>query len=233
MKRVWRSCESKVVAHKQGWKCATCTVSLPPSFELDHITPLHLGGSNDLDNSQALCGSCHATKTQKERIARLRPRPTDYSPAAPPPVLVLVKPEQGKHENVVQVSANELLEMFAFRPLPIPPSLPPPASSATASLPPTPPREEDHVNEVTRAAARARRDGVSPRFTEAELAIFDDLGDGVDGGGGGPDRLRNTGDACDTTAELWASIANDLYTGWAGVYSSTGSISERWLSIAA
>ena len=38
MKRVWRSCESKVVAHKQGWKCATCNEILPPSFELDTRT---------------------------------------------------------------------------------------------------------------------------------------------------------------------------------------------------
>jgi hypothetical protein len=153
--------------------------------------------------------------------------------------MVLVRPEHGQHENVVQVSADELIKMFSFRPVALPP--PPPASSATASLPPTPPREPEdadnapHAELATRAAARARRAGVSPFFTEAEVAAFDNLGDGVDGGVGaaGPDRLRNTDAACESTAELWASIAHDLYTGWVGASSSTGSISERWLEIAA
>lgn len=42
--------------------------------ELDHITPLHKGGTDHPDNLQPLCADCHATKTardlgHRERVA--------------------------------------------------------------------------------------------------------------------------------------------------------------------
>lgn len=40
---------------------------LPSTFEVDHIKPLFSGGSNDLDNLQALCNLCHARKSAQER----------------------------------------------------------------------------------------------------------------------------------------------------------------------
>lgn len=42
------------------------------NLELDHITPLHRGGSNDCENLQLLCTDCHKTKTISERIERAR-----------------------------------------------------------------------------------------------------------------------------------------------------------------
>lgn len=61
---------SKVVAASQKWRCAQCDELLPSSYQVDHRHPLWDGGSDTLDNLQALCPNCHATKTQKESIAR-------------------------------------------------------------------------------------------------------------------------------------------------------------------
>lgn len=43
--------------------------------EVDHIVPIHLGGSDDLANLQPLCAPCHAAKTAQEAGARGRGGP--------------------------------------------------------------------------------------------------------------------------------------------------------------
>jgi len=66
----------KIVAYNQSYKCAACErlgvdQLLPPTYEVDHVIPLHMGGTNEIGNLEALCNSCHAQKTQYERIQRL------------------------------------------------------------------------------------------------------------------------------------------------------------------
>lgn len=56
----------KYVASNQQWKCALCNKTLDHTYEVDHILPLGKGGSNNPNNLQALCVSCHKTKTIKE-----------------------------------------------------------------------------------------------------------------------------------------------------------------------
>ena len=56
----------KTVAYRQQYACAVCAVLLPPAYEVDHIQPLALGGSNGLGNLQALCQTCHGTKTRED-----------------------------------------------------------------------------------------------------------------------------------------------------------------------
>ena len=57
----------KRVAARQKWSCAACQTMLTASYEVDHIEPVYLGGSNDPINLQALCPECHRCKTQRDR----------------------------------------------------------------------------------------------------------------------------------------------------------------------
>lgn len=52
--------------------CAQCKREGRVSYgaELDHITPLHLGGSNAPENMQWLCMPCHKVKSEAEAEAR-------------------------------------------------------------------------------------------------------------------------------------------------------------------
>lgn len=52
------------VACRQGWRCNFCTKHLDEAFIVDHMLPLMLQGSNDIDmNIQALCSACNRYKT--------------------------------------------------------------------------------------------------------------------------------------------------------------------------
>ena len=48
--------------------CAACHEQ--PAIEVDHRTPLHLGGVDGEPNLQGLCRDCHAAKTRAEQAAR-------------------------------------------------------------------------------------------------------------------------------------------------------------------
>ena len=65
--RVLSEREKKVVAYRQEYRCAACDCLLPPGYQVDHITPLALGGTNGLSNLQALCMRCHTRKTRSQR----------------------------------------------------------------------------------------------------------------------------------------------------------------------
>ena len=51
------------VAAQQRWACASCKSTLNEFFELDHILPVALGGTNTTENLQALCPDCHRHKS--------------------------------------------------------------------------------------------------------------------------------------------------------------------------
>lgn len=61
----------KRVAADQEWRCAQCTKVLPATFQVDHVIPHAIGGSDHPRNLEALCVECHAAKSQVEnaRIA--------------------------------------------------------------------------------------------------------------------------------------------------------------------
>ena len=49
-------------------RCENCrTELLRAEWECDHVVPLKLGGSNDLDNLRVLCKPCHRVKTREDR----------------------------------------------------------------------------------------------------------------------------------------------------------------------
>ena len=65
--------EKRVVAARQRWMCEYCSDILEATFEVDHVVPLHLGGEDNYEtNAVAVCRPCHAKKTQREEIERLR-----------------------------------------------------------------------------------------------------------------------------------------------------------------
>jgi 5-methylcytosine-specific restriction endonuclease McrA len=52
------------------WDCAVCGSRLDLSGNLDHVTPMALGGRNHRSNLQCLCESpCHDAKTSRDRHA--------------------------------------------------------------------------------------------------------------------------------------------------------------------
>lgn len=62
-KRSVSETKKKYVASCQDWKCKDCNTKLQAWFEVDHIIPLHSGGTNNVDNLVALCRNCHGKKT--------------------------------------------------------------------------------------------------------------------------------------------------------------------------
>lgn len=64
----------KRIGSKQNWKCNVCSQALESTAQVDHIIPLGNGGSNDEENLQILCVSCHAKKTQEESMKRFYKR---------------------------------------------------------------------------------------------------------------------------------------------------------------
>lgn len=52
--------------------CRTCAAlgRVTAAVEIDHIVPLHCGGSDERHNRQSLCGPCHAAKTAAEAKGR-------------------------------------------------------------------------------------------------------------------------------------------------------------------
>lgn len=52
------------IGRRDGFGCAHCGEPRP-DLQIDHITPIIEGGSNDLSNLQLLCARCNATKSDK------------------------------------------------------------------------------------------------------------------------------------------------------------------------
>ncbi len=69
LKRSVSETKKKRVASEQAWRCAVCAGMLSHVFEVDHKTPLFMGGDNSDSNLQALCRECHGKKTSLDREA--------------------------------------------------------------------------------------------------------------------------------------------------------------------
>ena len=60
----------KRVASRQKWRCASCKKLLDETYEIDHVKPLFIGGTNLESNLQAFCKRCHAMKSALEQSSR-------------------------------------------------------------------------------------------------------------------------------------------------------------------
>jgi 5-methylcytosine-specific restriction endonuclease McrA len=59
----WRKLR-KMIAAERPAICVRCGhAGASATMHLDHVVPLARGGTNDPDNLQWLCGSCHSKKT--------------------------------------------------------------------------------------------------------------------------------------------------------------------------
>lgn len=67
-KRSVSETKKKFVAAQQSWTCNKCKKQLPAWFEVDHKIRLEYGGSNHVDNLEALCRDCHGRKTAMENL---------------------------------------------------------------------------------------------------------------------------------------------------------------------
>ena len=67
-KRSVSETKKKWVASQQNWTCNHCSKQLPAWFEVDHKVRLEYGGSNHVDNLEALCRDCHGKKTAMEKF---------------------------------------------------------------------------------------------------------------------------------------------------------------------
>ena len=58
---------------KRKGTCAACAQKIEAGkvWDIDHILPLALGGTNKPDNLQILCKPCHRTKTTQSDIPRI------------------------------------------------------------------------------------------------------------------------------------------------------------------
>jgi diadenosine tetraphosphate (Ap4A) HIT family hydrolase len=55
------------VLKRANFKCELCGISADEkALEVDHITPKNLGGEDSINNYQALCYSCNATKSDRD-----------------------------------------------------------------------------------------------------------------------------------------------------------------------
>jgi hypothetical protein len=67
-KRSVSETKKKYVAASQNWHCKHCHKQLPAWFEVDHVKKLEYGGSNNIENLEALCRDCHGKKTAFENL---------------------------------------------------------------------------------------------------------------------------------------------------------------------
>ena len=81
-------------------KCAICDEKLQRKYEVDHIKPLASGGTNDIDNIQLLCKSCHKEKSQREK--------EDGS------YVRIIDTESSFNNQVLEVMNGEHSQRFAF-----------------------------------------------------------------------------------------------------------------------
>lgn len=66
MRKKWERMSKKispVIFQRDGNRCINCGAT--EHLTVDHIIPIHKGGTNEQDNLQTLCGKCNSSKGAK------------------------------------------------------------------------------------------------------------------------------------------------------------------------
>ena len=66
-----------MVASSQGWKCNCCGDTFGTVWHNDHVVPIAEGGTDAVENFQALCVECHTNKTARENQMRRKSDDSD------------------------------------------------------------------------------------------------------------------------------------------------------------
>lgn len=87
---------------RDGYLCVECRKNgvspIPIAVQVDHIVPLHMGGLDEDDNCQSLCGPCHDDKSRAEQFDKAvnLTHPDWLTPSAVPITIVCGPPASGK-----------------------------------------------------------------------------------------------------------------------------------------
>lgn len=71
--------ERRNIIESQQNKCNTCSSELSDYYEIDHIIAMQFGGTDELNNLQALCCECHARKSRTENKKRQQIKDAIYA----------------------------------------------------------------------------------------------------------------------------------------------------------
>lgn len=71
----WDLARQQVMTRDKGL-CQPCLAKdrVTPATEVDHVTSKAKGGTDDMENLQAICGPCHKAKTALDRGVDYRPK---------------------------------------------------------------------------------------------------------------------------------------------------------------
>ncbi|WP_108934476.1 HNH endonuclease [Streptomyces ardesiacus] len=62
-----RHIREEYAKHGRRPQCARCPAQpLPSLVDVDHVVPIHKGGTDTSDNVQVLCKPCHRVKTHRD-----------------------------------------------------------------------------------------------------------------------------------------------------------------------
>jgi 5-methylcytosine-specific restriction endonuclease McrA len=114
MPRKVTASQKKQVAGRQRFTCAgnvegyTCPLQGKPfdesGYEIDHIRELRNGGTDDMENLQALCLMCHRVKTNRNSRKETKPVVEEKVPS----VIPLEKLKQIKKKQAWSIENTEI-----------------------------------------------------------------------------------------------------------------------------
>lgn len=64
--RTWQRIRMQVLTHEPLCRACQAEDRVTAAAEVDHVVPLHKGGTDEWSNLQPLCVSCHEAKTRAE-----------------------------------------------------------------------------------------------------------------------------------------------------------------------
>ncbi len=97
--------ERQALIDEQGQRCRLCDCECV-KFQIDHIKPLANGGTNNMENLQAICENCHAEKTSEEKETGYGTDADAFKSSFTEPVWKKIEPFLLTHQIVRQLEAD-------------------------------------------------------------------------------------------------------------------------------